>query len=91
MILDASYTITSGHHGSRRRCRGHDLNFRRDGFAGYGFYLLDGKPVFPLETYSTSKRIKWEGPDVLAPGKHTLEFDFKYERFGGWARSPSTT
>ncbi len=28
------------------------------------------------------KRIRWEGPDALAPGKHTLEFDFKYEGLG---------
>ena len=28
------------------------------------------------------KRIKWEGPDALAPGKHTVEFDFKYDGLG---------
>ncbi len=28
------------------------------------------------------KRIKWEGPDALAPGKHTLVFDFKYDGLG---------
>ena len=28
------------------------------------------------------KRIKWEGPDVLTPGKHRLEFDFKYDGLG---------
>ena len=28
------------------------------------------------------KRIKWEGPDALTPGKHTLEFDFKYDGLG---------
>jgi arylsulfatase len=28
------------------------------------------------------KRLKWEGPEVLAPGKHTLEFDFKYDGLG---------
>jgi arylsulfatase len=27
-------------------------------------------------------RIKWQGPDALAPGKHTLEFDFKYDGLG---------
>jgi arylsulfatase len=27
------------------------------------------------------KRPKWEGP-ALAPGKHTLEFDFKYDGLG---------
>lgn len=27
------------------------------------------------------KRIRWEGPE-LAPGKHVLEFDFKYDGLG---------
>ena len=27
-------------------------------------------------------RIKWEGPDALAPGKHLVEFDFKYDGLG---------
>jgi hypothetical protein len=28
------------------------------------------------------ERISWEGPDALTPGKHTLEFDFKYDGLG---------
>ena len=28
------------------------------------------------------KRIKWQGPAALTPGKHTLEFDFKYDGLG---------
>ena len=28
------------------------------------------------------ERIKWEGPDVLTPGRHTVEFDFKYDGLG---------
>ncbi len=50
-------------------------------FGGYGFYLLKGKPVFTWNLVDL-KRVKWEGPDVLAPGKHTLEFDFKYDGLG---------
>ena len=50
-------------------------------FAGYGFYLLKGKPVF-LWNLIDLKRIKWEGPEALAPGKHILEFDFKYDGLG---------
>jgi arylsulfatase len=50
-------------------------------FAGYGFYLLKGKPVF-LWNMIDLERIKWEGPDALTPGKHTVEFDFKYEGLG---------
>ncbi|MEJ2317392.1 MAG: hypothetical protein P8Y83_10655 [Gammaproteobacteria bacterium] len=27
-------------------------------------------------------RIRWEGQDALTPGKHTLEFDFRYDGLG---------
>ncbi|SDB06057.1 arylsulfatase [Bauldia litoralis] len=50
-------------------------------FGGYGFYLKDSKPVF-LWNLVDLKRPKWEGPDALAPGKHTIEFDFKYDGLG---------
>ena len=50
-------------------------------FAGYGFYLLKGKPVF-LWNLIDLRRIKWEGPEALTPGRHTLEFDFKYDGLG---------
>jgi arylsulfatase len=50
-------------------------------FAGYGFYLLEGKPVF-LWNMLNLERIRWEGKEALAPGKHTIEFDFDYEGLG---------
>ena len=50
-------------------------------FAGYGFYVLKSKPVF-LWNMVDLKRLRWEGPDALAPGKHTLEFAFKYDGLG---------
>ncbi|HJV37143.1 hypothetical protein, partial [Geomonas sp.] len=50
-------------------------------FAGYGFYVLKNKPVF-LWNLVDLKRVKWEGPEPLTPGKHTLEFDFKYDGLG---------
>jgi arylsulfatase len=50
-------------------------------FAGYGFYLLKGKPVFTWNLVDL-ERIKWTGADVLSPGKQTLEFDFKYDGLG---------
>jgi arylsulfatase A-like enzyme len=49
-------------------------------FGGYGFYLLKNKPVF-LWNLVDLKRVRWEGP-ALSPGKHTLEFDFKYAGMG---------
>jgi arylsulfatase len=50
-------------------------------FGGYGFYLLKGKPVF-LWNLVDLKRVRWEGPEALPPGKHTLQFDFKYDGLG---------
>jgi arylsulfatase A-like enzyme len=49
-------------------------------FAGYGFYVLKNKPIF-LWNLVDLKRERWEGPE-LAPGKHVLEFDFKYDGLG---------
>ena len=49
-------------------------------FAGWGFYVLKGKPVF-LWNILDLERQRWEGPDALTPGKHTVEFDFKYVQF----------
>jgi arylsulfatase len=47
-------------------------------FAGYGFYLLKGKPVFTWDLDGV-ERVKWRGNDALTPGKHTLEFDWTYD------------
>jgi arylsulfatase len=79
-ILNASYTFTA------------DITVPEGGaegmivtsggrFAGYGFYLLDSKPVF-LWNMIDLERLKWEGPDALTPGQHTLVFDFKYDGLG---------
>ena len=50
-------------------------------FGGYGFYVLKGVPVFTWNLVDL-KRVKWQGTQVLSPGKHTLEFDFKYNGLG---------
>jgi arylsulfatase len=79
-ILNSSYTITAEIDVPAGGAEGMILT-SGGRFAGYGFYLLKGKPVF-LWNLVDLKRIKWEGPDALAPGKHTLEFDFKYDGLG---------
>ena len=50
-------------------------------FAGYGFYILKGKPTFTWNLIDL-KRVKWQSPEVLSPGKHTLVYDFKYDGLG---------
>ncbi len=57
------------------------LNTNGGRFGGYGFYLLKGRPVFVFNLLNL-KRERWEGKDVLSPGKHTVEFDFQYEGAG---------
>jgi arylsulfatase len=43
--------------------------------------VLQGKPVYVWNLLNL-KRVRWEGPEALAPGKHTLEFDFTYDGLG---------
>ncbi|MCW5737168.1 MAG: arylsulfatase [Enhydrobacter sp.] len=79
-LLNSSYTITA------------EVTVPADGgkgmiltsggrFGGYAFYLLDGKPVF-LWNLVDLERLKWEAPERLAPGRHTLTFDFNYDGLG---------
>jgi arylsulfatase A-like enzyme len=76
-ILNKSYTITA------------DVEVPSDGgegmivteggrFGGFGFYLLKGTPVFTYN-FLDLERFRWAAPDALAPGKHTLVFDFTYD------------
>jgi arylsulfatase len=50
-------------------------------FAGWGFYLLGGKPVFCYNLAGVD-RYYATGKDKLAPGKHTVELDFKTDGAG---------
>ena len=79
-ILNSSYTITADIDVPQGGAEGMILT-SGGRFAGYGFYLLEGKPVF-LWNLVDLERIKWEGKDALSPGKHTVEFDFKYDGLG---------
>jgi arylsulfatase len=51
------------------------------GLAGDGLYLLKGKPVFTYN-HLDLKRDRWEGPEALSPGTHTIVYDFKYDGLG---------
>ena len=85
-ILDKDYTITAEITIPKGGAEGMIVTLGGR-FGGYGLYLLKGKPVFTYNLLDT-ERFRWEGGlglarDVfgkaLAPGKHTLVFDFKYE------------
>jgi arylsulfatase len=79
-VLNTSYTITADVEIPQGGAEGMiHTNGRR--FGGYGLYLLKGKPIC-IWNLLDLKRIRWEGPDTLPPGKHTVEFDFKYDGLG---------
>jgi arylsulfatase len=80
LLLNTSYTITAEIVVPKDGAEGMILT-SGGRFGGYGFYLLKGKPVF-LWNLVDLKRIRWEGKNALTPGKHTLEFDFKYDGLG---------
>ncbi len=79
-ILNSSYTITAEIEVPEGGADGMILT-SGGRFGGYGFYLLKSKPVF-LWNLINMERIKWEGTEALTPGKHTVEFDFKYDGLG---------
>ena len=79
-ILNASYTLTADIEVPQSGAEGM-LVTSGGRFAGYGFYLLKGKPVW-LWNLVDLERVKWEGADALTPGRHTVEFEFKYDGLG---------
>jgi arylsulfatase len=79
-LLDTSYTITADINVPQGGADGMIVT-RGGRFGGYGLYLLKGKPVF-LWNLLDLKRVRWEGTEALKPGKHRLEYDFKYEGLG---------
>jgi arylsulfatase len=85
-ILDKDYTITAEITVPKGGAEGM-IATMGGRFGGYGLYLLKGKPVFCYNLLDL-ERYRWEGGlgaardllgKPLAPGKHTLVFDFKYD------------
>jgi arylsulfatase len=76
-MLNKSYTITADIEVPDNGAEGMLVT---DGgrFSGYGFYLLKGVPVFTWNLIQADL-VKWQGKEALSPGKHTLEFDWKYD------------
>jgi arylsulfatase len=80
LLLNTSYTVTADIEVPAGGAEGMILT-SGGRFGGYGFYLLKGKPVW-LWNLVDLERLKWEGTEALAPGRHTIEFDFKYDGLG---------
>jgi arylsulfatase len=80
LLLNTSYTVTADIEVPAGGAEGMILT-SGGRFGGYGFYLLKGKPVW-LWNLVDLERLKWEGADALAPGRHTIEFEFKYDGLG---------
>ena len=76
-LVGKSYTITADVEIPPKGADGM-LNTLGGRFGGYGLYLLKGKPVFTYN-FLGLERFRWEGPQALTPGKHTIVFDFKYD------------
>ncbi len=74
-VLDKSYTITAEIEVPSGGAEGM-LVTQGGRFGGYGFYIVKGKPVFTWNLVDL-KRVRWEGTEAVAPGRHTLVFDFK--------------
>jgi arylsulfatase len=58
-------------------------------FNGWGFYLLDGKPVFHYNLADV-QRFTIAGQEKLVPGPHVLLMDFKYDG-GGFGKGGTVT
>jgi arylsulfatase len=79
-ILNKSYTITAN---VEIPSSGADGMLVTQGgrFGGYGLYLRESRPVFCYNLVDF-ERTKWEAPQPLTPGAHTIGFDFKYDGGG---------
>jgi len=80
LLLNTSYTVTADITVPQGGAEGMLLT-SGGRFGGYGFYLLKGKPVWTWNMIDL-ERIQWQAPDALAPGRHTVTFDFKYDGMG---------
>lgn len=79
-VLDRSYSITAATTIPREGAGGVIVT-QGGRFGGYGMYLLQGRPVFTWNLVGM-ERVRWEGRAPIAPGRHTIAFEFKYDGGG---------
>ena len=84
-ILNRSYTITAEIEVPQGGANG-VLVTQGGRFSGYGLYLKDGKPTFTMNLLDL-ERPKWQSPEALPPGKHTIVFDWKMDPAGHAGRA----
>jgi hypothetical protein len=78
--LNTSYTLMADINVPQGEAEGVIVN-TGGRFYGWALYLLKGKPVFTYNLLDL-RRTRWEGTEALAPGKHTIEYAFKYDGLG---------
>jgi arylsulfatase len=76
-ILNKSYTITADVEIPQNGAEGMLVTLGGR-FGGYGLYLLKSKPVFTYNLVDL-ERFRWESPQALTPGKHSITFNFTYD------------
>jgi len=76
-ILNKSYTISADVEVPQSGAEG-VLVTMGGRFGGYGLYVLKGRPIFTYNLLDL-ERFRWESPQPLTPGRHTITFDFKYD------------
>ena len=79
-ILATSYTFKAVVEIPKGRAEGM-LVTQGGRFGGYGLYVREGKPVF-VYNFLDINRTRWEGGSALTPGRHTIEFNYKYDGLG---------
>ena len=77
-MLSKSYSITAEVEIPEGGAEGM-LNTLGGRFGGYGLYLLKGKAGLYLQLPWFGKDSAGKAKQALAPGKHTILFDFKYD------------
>jgi arylsulfatase A-like enzyme len=79
-LLNTSYTITADIEVPQNDANGVIVG-EGGRFFGWALYLLNGKPVYTYNLLDL-KRTRLAGTEALTPGKHTIEYDFKYNGLG---------
>ena len=79
-LLNTSYTLTADITVPQGGAQGM-IATSGGRFAGWGFYLLNGKPKFCWNLLNL-EWVSWQAAEALSPGPHTIEFDFKYDGLG---------